>query len=95
MVGRLPRGARGCDTNTYPVIAPVSTVVLQADTRNVDGVIVAGTLLKRDRRLVGADLARPATGGDVPDYLLGRTQVQPHRVQSRAATAVRRLVQCQ
>ena len=26
-----------CDhTNTYPIIDPVSTVVLQADTRNVD-----------------------------------------------------------
>ena len=30
------------DTNTYPVIDPVSTVVLQADTRNVDSVFVGG-----------------------------------------------------
>ena len=39
---------RGDDTNTYPVIDPVSTVVLQADTRNVDTVLVAGESLKRD-----------------------------------------------
>ena len=32
-----------CDhSNTYPVIDPVSTVVLQADTRNIDTVFVAG-----------------------------------------------------
>ena len=38
-----------CDhSNTYPVIDPVSTVVHQADTRNVDTVMVAGDVLKRD-----------------------------------------------
>ena len=46
-----------CDhSNTYPVIDPVSTVVHQADTRNVDTVIVAGRFLKRGGELVGADL---------------------------------------
>jgi cytosine/adenosine deaminase-related metal-dependent hydrolase len=52
-----------CDqTNTYPVIDPVSTVVHQADTRNVDTVLVAGEPLKRGGKLVGADLraARPS-----------------------------------
>src|SRR5262245_61856970 len=48
-----------CDyTNTYPIIDPVSTVVHQADTRNVDTVMVDGTILKRDGRLVDADLRR-------------------------------------
>src|SRR3954453_18117091 len=42
-----------CDqTNTYPVIDPVSTVVHQADTRNVELVFVAGKALKRDAKLV-------------------------------------------
>jgi 5-methylthioadenosine/S-adenosylhomocysteine deaminase len=46
-----------CDrSNTYPVIDPVSTVVLQADTRNLDGVFVADEGLKRYGRLVGGDL---------------------------------------
>ena len=46
-----------CDhTNTYPIIDPVSTVVLQADTRNIELVFVAGEILKRDGKLVGADL---------------------------------------
>ncbi len=40
------------DSNTYPVIDPVSTVVHQADTRNVDTVMVDGEFLKRDGKLV-------------------------------------------
>src|SRR5437762_7925097 len=36
---------RGDQTNTYPVIDPVSTVVHQADTRNVDTVMVGGRFL--------------------------------------------------
>ena len=48
-----------CDhSNTYPVIDPVSTVVHQADTRNIDTVMVAGEFLKRDGALVDADLRR-------------------------------------
>jgi cytosine/adenosine deaminase-related metal-dependent hydrolase len=71
------------DTNTYPVIDAVSTVVLQADTRNVDTVFVAGEVLKRDGRLVGADLhgARDRAAESL-DYLLGHTTVQPGWVQS-------------
>jgi 5-methylthioadenosine/S-adenosylhomocysteine deaminase len=71
------------DTNTYPVIDPVSTVVLQADTRNVDTVFVAGEVLKRDGLLVGADLrgARDRAAESL-DYLLGHTTVQPGWVQS-------------
>ena len=75
-----------CDhSNTYPVIDPVSTVVHQADTRNVDTVIVAGEFLKRDGALVGADLrsARDDAAASL-DYLLGHTTIQPHWVQSAA-----------
>ena len=73
-----------CDhTNTYPVIDPVSTVVLQADTRNVDTVFVAGTLLKRDCRLVDADLRRARDlAGSSLEYLLQHTTIQPNWVQS-------------
>ena len=73
-----------CDhANTYPIIDPVSTVVLQADTRNVDTVIVAGELLKRDGRLVGSDLrrARELAAASL-EYLLEHTTVQPNWVQS-------------
>jgi cytosine/adenosine deaminase-related metal-dependent hydrolase len=77
-----------CDhTNTYPVIDPVSTVVLQADTRNVDTVFVAGEVLKRDGRLVGADLRRARDlAATSLEYLLGYTTIQPTWVQSAKAT---------
>jgi cytosine/adenosine deaminase-related metal-dependent hydrolase len=76
-----------CDhSNTYPIIDPVSTVVLQADTRNIDSVFVAGEALKRDGQLVGGDLrgARDLAAASL-DYLLGHTTVQPNWVQSRTA----------
>jgi 5-methylthioadenosine/S-adenosylhomocysteine deaminase len=72
-----------CDqTNTWPVIDPVSTVVHQADTRNVDTVFVAGEPLKRGGKLLGADLraARGRASASL-DYLLGHTAVQPNWVQ--------------
>jgi 5-methylthioadenosine/S-adenosylhomocysteine deaminase len=75
-----------CDhSNTYPIIDPVSTVVLQADTRNVDTVIVAGEILKREGRL-RADLrhARDLASSSL-EHLLEHTTVQPHWVQSAAA----------
>ncbi len=79
---------RGDDTNTYPVIDPVSTLVLQADTRNVDTVVVAGKVLKRGGKLVDADLrgARDRAASSL-DHLLAHTAVQPNWVQSAAATA--------
>ena len=79
---------RGDDTNTYPVIDPVSTIVLQADTRNVDTVFVAGEVLKRDGSLVGADLrgARDRAAESL-DYLLGHTTIQPGWVQSAGAAS--------
>ncbi len=73
-----------CDhTNTYPIIDPVSTVVLQADTRNVETVFVAGQLLKRDGALVGADLrgARDRAASSL-EFLLRHTAIQPNWVQS-------------
>ena len=73
-----------CDhSNTYPLIDPVSTVVLQADTRNVDTVIVGGKVLKRDGKLVAGDLRRARDlAASSLDYLLQHTTVQPNWVQS-------------
>jgi cytosine/adenosine deaminase-related metal-dependent hydrolase len=73
-----------CDhSNTYPVIDPVSTVVHQADTRNIDTVMVDGRILKRDGRLVDADLGRARDLAETAlDYLLQHTDVQPQWVQS-------------
>jgi cytosine/adenosine deaminase-related metal-dependent hydrolase len=76
-----------CDhSNTYPIVDPVSTVVLQADTRNVETVFVAGEALKRDGQLVGGDLrrARDLAAASL-EYLLAHTTVQPNWVQSRTA----------
>ena len=73
-----------CDhSNAYPVVDPVSTVVHQADTRNVDTVLVDGRILKRDGRLVDADLrhARELAATSL-EFLLGHTTVQPHWVQA-------------
>src|SRR3954447_18220576 len=78
-----------CDeTNTWPVIDPVSTVVHQADTRNVDTVMVAGQVLKRGGELVDADLrgARDRAATSL-EYLLGHTTIQPHWIQSAGLPA--------
>ena len=73
-----------CDhSNTYPVIDPVSTVVHQADTRNVDTVMVDGEILKRDGKLMNGDLRRGRElAGSALNYLLEHTNVQPGWVQS-------------
>lgn len=76
-----------CDqSNTYPIVDPVSTVVHQADTRNVDTVWVAGEVLKRAGKLERADLraARDRAATSL-DHLLGHTTVQPNWVQHAAA----------
>ncbi len=78
-----------CDlSNTYPVIDPVSTVVHQADTRNVEAVMVAGEFLKRDGALVGGDLRRARDDAAASlEYLLQHTTIQPHWAQSAGAPA--------
>ena len=78
-----------CDhTNAFPVTDPVSTVVLQCDTRNIDTVFVAGRALKRDGQLVDADLrgARDRAAASL-EYLLGSTTIQPNWVQSAGTHA--------
>ena len=50
----------GTAPGTAPVIDPVATVVLCADTANVDTVIIGGKIRKRDGKLVGRLGAPPA-----------------------------------
>lgn len=47
---------RGDAVNTAPVIDPVGTVVVSADTSNVDTVLVAGKVVKHRGALVGTDI---------------------------------------
>lgn len=64
--------------NVAPLIDPVATVVVCADTSNVDSVFVAGKAVKRDGRLVGVDLARTRRLlEESRDYLLGKAGMLP------------------
>jgi cytosine/adenosine deaminase-related metal-dependent hydrolase len=78
-----------CDhSNAYPVVDPVSTVVHQCDTRNIDTVMVDGRILKRDGRLVDGDLRRARDlAASSLEHLLEHTDVQPHWVQSARPTS--------
>jgi 5-methylthioadenosine/S-adenosylhomocysteine deaminase len=62
-VGRIAPGMaadlvvlRADSVNTMPVVDPRATAVVSADTSNVDTVLVAGEIRKRDGVLVGVDL---------------------------------------
>jgi len=79
-----------CDhSNTYPVIDPVSTVVHQADTRNVDTVMVDGRFVKREGALVDAELRRARDlAATSLEYLLGHTTIEPNWVQSAGRSPV-------
>ena len=60
------------------MIDPVATVVVCADTSNVDSVFVAGRPLKRNGRLLNVDMSRMV--GLVEhsrDYLLGKSGLLP------------------
>jgi 5-methylthioadenosine/S-adenosylhomocysteine deaminase len=70
-------------TNTLPLLDPVATVVLQADTRNVDTVFVNGEMLKRDGKLVDVDLRTARRGAEASlEYLLETCEMMPEWVQS-------------
>ena len=64
--------------NVAPVIDPVASVVLYADTANVDSVFVRGRAVKRDGRMVGIDEAALfAEGERSRDYILSRGGLLP------------------
>ena len=59
--------------NVAPVIDPVATVVICADTSNVDTVFVAGRIVKHNGQLVRVDLPRLLDRlSGARDYLLSQ-----------------------
>ena len=77
--------------NVAPLIDPIATVVVSADTSNVDSVFVAGKAVKRNGELVGVDLRRAFTMVEESrDYLLGKAGLLPEWLASQgAATSAR------
>ena len=70
--------------NVAPVVDPVATVVICADTSNVDTVFVAGKILKHRGQLVRVDMARLLDRlSGARDYLLSRAGVIPKWILSR------------
>ena len=64
--------------NVAPVLDPVASVVLYADTANVDSVFVRGRAVKRDGTMVGIDVdGLLASGRASRDYLLDRAGMLP------------------
>jgi cytosine/adenosine deaminase-related metal-dependent hydrolase len=47
---------RAGDLNMFPVVDPVTSVVMQASVANVDMVLVAGRVVKRDGKLLYAQI---------------------------------------
>jgi cytosine/adenosine deaminase-related metal-dependent hydrolase len=73
--------------NVAPLIDPVTTAVVFADTSNVDSVFVAGKAVKRNGELVGHDLGRVfSLREESRDYLLSRAGMLPDWAAA-AATA--------
>jgi 5-methylthioadenosine/S-adenosylhomocysteine deaminase len=70
--------------NVAPIIDPVATVVICADTSNIDTVFVAGRILKHDGRLVRVDLQSLLRRlDDSRDHLLSNAGMIPKWVLSR------------
>ena len=64
--------------NTAPMVDPVGTVVIFADTSNVDSVFVAGRAVKRNGKLVDVDLG--AVFGKLEEsrnHILSRGELLP------------------
>jgi cytosine/adenosine deaminase-related metal-dependent hydrolase len=70
--------------NVAPVVDPVGTVVISADTSNIDTVFVAGRILKHNGQLVRVDLPRLLQRlDDARDHLLSNAGVIPKWILSR------------
>ena len=70
--------------NVAPIIDPVATVVICADTSNIDTVFVAGRIVKHDGRLIRVDLQSLLRRlDDARDHLLSNAGVTPKWVLSR------------
>jgi len=70
--------------NVAPVIDPVATVVICADTSNIDTVFIAGRIVKHNGQLVRVDLPRLLQRlADARDHLLSNAGMIPQWVLSR------------
>jgi 5-methylthioadenosine/S-adenosylhomocysteine deaminase len=70
--------------NVAPVVDPVGTVVISADTSNIDTVFVAGRIVKHNGQLVRVDLPRLLQRLDeARDHLLSNAGVIPKWILSR------------
>jgi 5-methylthioadenosine/S-adenosylhomocysteine deaminase len=64
--------------NTAPMVDPIGTIVVFADTSNVDSVFVAGRAVKRHGTLVGADLDKTFRKLDESrNHILSRGELLP------------------
>jgi cytosine/adenosine deaminase-related metal-dependent hydrolase len=70
--------------NVAPVVDPMATVVISADTSNIDTVFAAGRILKHSGHLIRVDLPRLLERlNDARDHLLSGAGVIPRWVLSR------------
>ena len=74
--------------NTAPMVDPIGTIVVFADTSNVDSVFVAGNAVKRNGQLVDADLKQIFRKLDESrNHILGEGELLPDWA-AESATAV-------
>jgi 5-methylthioadenosine/S-adenosylhomocysteine deaminase len=72
--------------NTAPMVDPLGTIVVFSDTSNVDSVFVAGRAVKRNGKLVGADLDSVfAKLDESRNHILGEGQLLPEWAAEPAA----------
>ena len=72
--------------NTAPMVDPIGTIVVFADTSNVDSVFVAGRAVKRNGELVGADLESVfAKLDESRNHVLGEGELLPEWAAEPAA----------
>src|SRR4249919_635475 len=72
--------------NTAPMLDPTATIVVFADTSNVDSVFVAGNAVKRNGELVGADLDKVfRTLDESRNHILGAGELLPDWAAESAA----------
>ena len=74
--------------NTAPMVDPIGTIVVFADTSNVDSVFVAGRAAKRNGELVGVDLDQIFQKLDESrNHILGAGELLPDWAAEPVATA--------
>ena len=72
--------------NTMPMVDPIGTIVVFSDTSNVDSVFVAGHAVKRNGKLVDADLGKTFRKLDESrNHILGEGGLLPDWAAESAA----------